>query len=31
MLFIPPENDFAGEQQDIELDYIKEVRKTMAG
>jgi len=31
MLFIPSDNDFAGDQQDIELDYIKEVRQSMAG
>jgi ferredoxin-thioredoxin reductase catalytic chain len=31
MLFITPDNDFAGDQQDISLDYIKEVKATMAG
>jgi ferredoxin-thioredoxin reductase catalytic chain len=29
MLFLTPDNDFAGEQQDIELDYIKTVRDSM--
>ena len=29
MLFLTPDNDFAGEQQDIELDYIKSVRESM--
>lgn len=29
MLFITPDNEFAGEQQDIELDYIQEVRASM--
>ncbi|AFY38855.1 ferredoxin thioredoxin reductase beta chain [[Leptolyngbya] sp. PCC 7376] len=31
MLFITEDNDFAGEQQDIELDYIKEVTNKMKG
>lgn len=30
MLFITPDNEFAGEQQEISLDYIKEVRASMA-
>lgn len=29
MLFLTPDHDFAGDQQDIDLDYIKEVRETM--
>ena len=29
MLFLTPDNDFAGEIQDIELDYIKTVRTGM--
>ena len=29
MLFLTEDHDFAGEQQDIDLDYIKEVRETM--
>jgi ferredoxin-thioredoxin reductase catalytic chain len=29
MLFITPDNEFAGDQQDIELDYIIEVREKM--
>jgi ferredoxin-thioredoxin reductase catalytic chain len=29
MLFITPDNEFAGDQQDIELDYIKEVRRSL--
>lgn len=29
MLFITPDNDFAGEQQEISLEYIKEVTATM--
>lgn len=31
MLFIPDTNDFAGDKQDIELDYIKEVVASMQG
>lgn len=31
MLFITKDNDFAGEQQEIDLDYIKEVASTMKG
>ncbi len=30
MLFITPDNDFAGDQQDIDLEFIKEVRDSMA-
>jgi ferredoxin-thioredoxin reductase catalytic chain len=30
MLFITPDNEFAGDQQEISLDYIKEVRASMA-
>lgn len=30
MLFITPDNEFAGDKQDISLDYIQEVRKNMA-
>jgi ferredoxin-thioredoxin reductase catalytic chain len=30
MLFITPDNEFAGEQQEISLEFIKEVRETMA-
>lgn len=30
MLFITPDNDFAGEQQEISMDFIKEVRESMA-
>ncbi|AFZ29073.1 ferredoxin thioredoxin reductase beta chain [Gloeocapsa sp. PCC 7428] len=29
MLFLTPDNEFAGEQQDIPLDTIKEVRSSM--
>jgi ferredoxin-thioredoxin reductase catalytic chain len=29
MLFITPDNDFAGPDQNISIDYIKEVRETM--
>ena len=29
MLFITPENEFAGDQQAIDLGYIKEVRESM--
>lgn len=29
MLFITPDDQFAGEQQDISLDYLQEVRATM--
>jgi len=29
MLFLTEDNDFAGEAQDIDLDYVKEVRETM--
>lgn len=29
MLFLTEDHDFAGDQQDIEVDYIKEVRETM--
>jgi ferredoxin-thioredoxin reductase catalytic chain len=31
MLFIPADNDFAGSEQDIALDYIKEVRTSLNG
>ena len=31
MLFITSDNDFAGEQQEIDLDFIKEVRENMSG
>jgi ferredoxin-thioredoxin reductase catalytic chain len=30
MLFITPDNEFAGDQQNISLDYIQEVRESMA-
>lgn len=30
MLFITPDNEFAGEQQDISLEYIQEVQASMA-
>lgn len=30
MLFLTPDNDFAGDKQDIDLDYIKEVRSQMS-
>ncbi|HAC65470.1 MAG TPA: ferredoxin--nitrite reductase [Cyanothece sp. UBA12306] len=30
MLFITPDNDFAGDQQDIDLEFIKQVRDNMA-
>jgi ferredoxin-thioredoxin reductase catalytic chain len=30
MLFIPSENEFAGDQQSIEMSYIHEVRDSMA-
>lgn len=30
MLFLTPENDFAGEQQDIDMAEIESVRSTMA-
>ncbi len=30
MLFITSDNDFAGEQQEIDLEYIKEVRESMS-
>ncbi|MGK7883312.1 MAG: ferredoxin-thioredoxin reductase catalytic domain-containing protein [Crocosphaera sp.] len=30
MLFITSDNDFAGEEQEIELEYIKEVRENMS-
>ncbi len=29
MLFLTEDNDFAGDAQDIDLDYVKEVRETM--
>ncbi|MFB6275663.1 MAG: ferredoxin-thioredoxin reductase catalytic domain-containing protein [Halothece sp.] len=29
MLFLTEDHDFAGDQQDIDLEYIKEVRETM--
>jgi ferredoxin-thioredoxin reductase catalytic chain len=29
MLFITPDNEFAGDKQDIEVEYIKEVRQSM--
>ncbi len=31
MLFITPDNEFAGADQDISLDYIKQIRETMKG
>lgn len=31
MLFITPDNEFAGEEQAISLDYIQEVRESMKG
>jgi ferredoxin-thioredoxin reductase catalytic chain len=31
MLFITPDNEFAGEEQVISLDYIQEVRELMKG
>jgi len=31
MLFITPDNEFAGEEQIISLDYIQEVRESMKG
>lgn len=31
MLFLRPENPFAGEQQTIEVDYIRDVSKNMKG
>lgn len=31
MLFIPDTNEFAGKEQNIDLEYIKEVRTTMMG
>lgn len=30
MLFLTPDNDFAGDKQDIDLEYIKEVRSQMS-
>lgn len=30
MLFLTPDDDFAGEQQEISLEYIEEVRENMA-
>ncbi|MGK7916770.1 MAG: ferredoxin-thioredoxin reductase catalytic domain-containing protein [Prochloraceae cyanobacterium] len=30
MLFITPDNEFAGEEQEISLEYIKQVRENMA-
>jgi ferredoxin-thioredoxin reductase catalytic chain len=30
MLFITSDNEFAGDKQDIDLNYIKEVRQSMA-
>jgi ferredoxin-thioredoxin reductase catalytic chain len=30
MLFITPDNEFAGDKQDIDIEYIKEVRASMA-
>ncbi len=30
MLFITPDNDFAGEEQEIDLEFIKEVRENMS-
>ncbi|MDJ0582803.1 MAG: ferredoxin-thioredoxin reductase catalytic domain-containing protein [Crocosphaera sp.] len=30
MLFITSDNDFAGEEQEIDLEYIKEVRENMS-
>jgi ferredoxin-thioredoxin reductase catalytic chain len=30
MLFITSDNEFAGDKQDIDLDYIKEIRQSMA-
>jgi ferredoxin-thioredoxin reductase catalytic chain len=29
MLFLTPDNEFAGEKQDISLETIKEVRESM--
>ncbi len=29
MLFITPDNDFAGDDQEIDLEYLKEVRASM--
>ncbi|MCU0535375.1 MAG: hypothetical protein MUD14_15915 [Hydrococcus sp. Prado102] len=29
MLFITPDNEFAGDKQDIYLDYILEIREKM--
>jgi ferredoxin-thioredoxin reductase catalytic chain len=31
MLFIMKDNDFAGDQQEIELDYIKDVAESLKG
>ncbi len=31
MLFITPDNDFAGDQQQIDLDFVKEVAESMKG
>jgi ferredoxin-thioredoxin reductase catalytic chain len=30
MLFLPPDNDFAGDKQDISLEYLQEVKSSMA-
>ncbi|MEM8779150.1 MAG: ferredoxin-thioredoxin reductase catalytic domain-containing protein [Cyanobacteria bacterium P01_G01_bin.49] len=30
MLFITPDNEFAGDKQEIDLEYIKEVRENMS-
>jgi ferredoxin-thioredoxin reductase catalytic chain len=31
MLFLPSDNDFAGEEQEISLELLKEVKASMAG
>lgn len=31
MLFITPDNEFAGDKQDISLDYIQEIRASLFG
>ncbi|MEA5533517.1 ferredoxin-thioredoxin reductase catalytic domain-containing protein [Crocosphaera sp. XPORK-15E] len=30
MLFITPDNEFAGKEQEIDIEYIKEIRETMS-
>ncbi|MEA5510421.1 ferredoxin-thioredoxin reductase catalytic domain-containing protein [Crocosphaera sp. UHCC 0190] len=30
MLFITPDNEFAGKEQEIDLEFIKEIRETMS-